>query len=175
MTQLPDIESRIRTQESMTTMLHACFKELSRDMIASFQQEAKYHAATDRELDIRFRHIDACLDRLEAITATKEDLASLESRMATKEDLASLESRMATKEDLASLESRMATKEDLASLESRMATKEDLASLESRLKEDMASLEGRIKEDLASLEKRILDAFKQVVAIVDTRLPLQGR
>src|SRR5579883_897766 len=162
MTQLPDIESRIRTQESMTTMLHACFKELSRDMIASFQQEAKYHAATDRELDIRFRHIDACLDRLEAITATKEDLASLESRMATKEDLASLESRMATKEDL-------------ASLESRMATKEDLASLESRLKEDMASLEGRIKEDLASLEKRILDAFKQVVAIVDTRLPLQGR
>jgi|SRR5579885_1873161 hypothetical protein len=149
MTQLPDIESRIRAQESMTTMLHACFKELSRDMIASFQQEAKYHAATDRELDIRFRHIDACLDRLEAITATKEDLASLESRMATKEDL--------------------------ASLESRMATKEDLASLESRLKEDMASLEGRIKEDLASLEKRILDAFKQVVAIVDTRLPLQGR
>ena len=136
MTQLPDIESRIRAQESMTTMLHACFKELSRDMIASFQQEAKYHAATDRELDIRFRHIDACLDRLEAITATKEDLASLESRM---------------------------------------ATKEDLASLESRLKEDMASLEGRIKEDLASLEKRILDAFKQVVAIVDTRLPLQGR
>src|SRR5579885_2642168 len=101
MTQLPDIESRIRAQESMTTMLHACFKELSRDMIASFQQEAKYHAATDRELDIRFRHIDACLDRLEAITATKEDLASL--------------------------------------------------------------------------ERRILDAFKQVVAIVDTRLPLQGR
>src|SRR5581483_4415770 len=125
MTQLPDIESRVRAQESMTTMLHACFKELSRDMIASFQQEAKYHAATDRELDIRFRHIDARLDRLEAITATKEDLASLESRMATKEDL--------------------------------------------------ASLEGRIKEDMASLESRILDAFKQLVVMVDTRLPLQGR
>ena|SRR5581483_11675048 len=136
MTQLPDIESRVRAQESMTTMLHACFKELSRDMIASFQQEAKYHAATDRELDIRFRHIDARLDRLEAITATKEDLASLESRM---------------------------------------ATKEDLASLEGRIKEDMASLEGRIKEDMASLESRILDAFKQLVVMVDTRLPLQGR
>ncbi|HZO74129.1 MAG TPA: hypothetical protein VFB60_18140 [Ktedonobacteraceae bacterium] len=105
-------------------------------MIASFQQEAKYHAATDRELDIRFRHIDARLDRLEAITATKEDLASLESRM---------------------------------------ATKEDLASLEGRIKEDMASLEGRIKEDMASLESRILDAFKQLVVMVDTRLPLQGR
>lgn len=112
MTQLPDIESRVRAQESMTTMLHACFKELSRDMIASFQQEAEYHAATDRELDIRFRHIDARLDRLEAVTATKEDLASLE---------------------------------------------------------------GRIKGDMASLESRILDAFKQLVTMVDTRLPLQGR
>jgi len=123
MTQLPDIESRVRAQESMTTMLHACFKELSRDMIASFQQDAKYHAATDHELDIRFRHIDARLDRLEAITATKEDLASLEGR----------------------------------------------------IKENMASLEGRIKEDMASLEGRILDAFKQLVTMVDTRLPLRER
>ena len=147
MTQLPDIESRIRAQESMTTMLHACFKELSRDMAASFQQEAKYHAATDRELDIRFRHIDARLDRLEAITATKEDIASLEGRI----------------------------KENMASLESRMATKEDMASLESRLKEDMASLESRLREGMASLESRILDAFKHLVTMVDTRLPLQGR
>src|SRR5581483_11645279 len=102
MTQLPDIESRVRAQESMPTMLHACFKELSRDMIASFQQEAKYHAATDRDLDIRVRHSDARVDRVEAKTATNEDLESLESNMATKEDLAYHEGRM--KEEIASLE-----------------------------------------------------------------------
>ena len=60
------------------------------------------------------------------------------------------------------LEAKMATKEDLASLEGRMASKEDLAALEDRLKGDIASLEGRI-----------LDAFKQLVTLIETRLPPQ--
>ncbi|HEU5226237.1 MAG TPA: hypothetical protein VFU49_00390 [Ktedonobacteraceae bacterium] len=169
MTQLPGIEARISAQERMSIVLHARIEELSQDMTISFQQQVKYQAAVERELDIRFRHIDARLDRLEANMASKEDLASLGDRL--KGDMASLESRMASKEDLASLEDRI--KGDMASLESRMASKEDLASLEGRLKGDMVSLEDRLRGDMASLEGRILDAFKQLVTLIETRLPPQ--
>ena len=121
MTQLPGIEARIGAQERMSIVLHARIEELSQDMTVSFQQQVKYQAAIERELDIRFRHIDARLDRLE----------------------------------------------------SRMATKEDLAALEDRLKGDMVSLEDRLRGDLASLEGRIFDAFKQLVTLIETRLPPQ--
>lgn len=97
-TQLPDFESRLRAQEQTTTMLYTRIEKLSQDMTASFQQLAKYQAATEHERDIHLQHIDARLDRLETHTATKEDLAALESRMATKEDMAALGGRMGTLE-----------------------------------------------------------------------------
>jgi len=113
-TQLPDFEARLRAQEHTTTMLYECIEKLSQDMTTSFQQLAKYQAATEHERDIHLRHIDARLDRLETHTATKEDLAALESRMAT------LENRMATKEDLAALGGRMGTLEQrFTSLENK--------------------------------------------------------
>lgn len=80
MTQSPDFEARLKAQEHATAMLQARVEELSRDMAMSFQQQAKYQGAVERELDIRFRHIDARLDRLEAHMATKGDLAALESK-----------------------------------------------------------------------------------------------
>ncbi len=49
----------------------------------------------------------------------------------------------------------MATKEDIAALETRMATKEDVASL------------------IAASESRMLDALRQLIAVIDTRLPPQ--
>ncbi len=89
-----------------------------------------------------YKHLSEHLGRIE------EDLA----KMATKEDLA----KMATKiEDrFSKIEAKMATKEDLA----KMATKEELAKMAT-------------KEDLASLENRMLDAFKQLLTVIDTRLP----
>ncbi len=43
-------------------------------------------------------------------------------------------------------------------IEAQMATKEDIATLEARI---------------TNMEGRILDAFKQLVAMIDTRLPPQ--
>jgi hypothetical protein len=50
----------------------------------------------------------------------------------------------------------------ITSMENRMATKEDVASLEARM---------ATKEDVAALEARVLDAFQQLVTMIDTRLP----
>jgi len=94
------------------------------------------------------QRIDARFDRIEATMATKEDIAA----MATKEDIAA----MATKEDIAALTTR------IDSIEERMATKEDVAAMAT-------------KEDVAAMEERILDAFQQLVLVVDKRLSQANR
>lgn len=94
MAQFPDIEARLIAQEHTTAMLQASVEKLSKDITASFQHLAQYQGATEHELDIRFRHIDARLDRLEAHMATKEDLASLENKFDQR--FASLEQRFAS-------------------------------------------------------------------------------
>lgn len=162
MTQLPGIEARIGAQERMSAMLYARIEELSQDMTASFQQEAKYHAATDRELDIRFRHIDARLDRLETTTATKEDIASFEGRL--REDMISLEGHL--KDDMISLGGHL--REDMISLEGHL--KDDMISLEGRLKGEIVSLEGRLKDDMTSLEGRLKEGFKEDMTSLEGRL-----
>ena len=47
-------------------------------------------------------------------------------------------------------------------IESQMATKEDIAALESRMATAMAAM-----------ESRMLDAFQQLVTVINTRLPAQ--
>ena len=76
----------------------------------------------------------------------------IEATMATKEDIAA----MATKEDIAALTTR------IDSIEERMATKEDVAAMAT-------------KEDVAAMEERILDAFQQLVLVVDKRLSQANR
>lgn len=105
MAQFPDIEARLIAQEHTTTMLQASVEKLSKDITASFQHLAQYQGATEHELDIRFRHIDARLDRLEAHMATKEDLASLENKFDQR--FLSLENK--TDQRFASLEQRFAS------------------------------------------------------------------
>jgi hypothetical protein len=39
------------------------------------------------------------------------------------------------------------------------------------IKEDMVAMEGRLKGDMAAMEGRMLDAFKQVLTVIDLRLP----
>ena len=61
-----------------------------------------------------------------------------------------LETRVAT------IEATMATKEDIAAIRSEMATKEDIVA---------------IRGEMAAMEGRMLDAFKQLLIMVDSRLP----
>lgn len=42
-------------------------------------------------------------------------------------------------------------------------------------KEDLSALENRMQENIVTLEKRVLDAFQQLVTIIDTRLPPQEK
>lgn len=71
----------------------------------------------------------------------------------------------AIKEDLHVMKDDLSTvKENIVALETRMATKEDLASLETRVEARMTAMETR-------LETRMLDGFKQILAVIDSRLP----
>ncbi|HLG63215.1 MAG TPA: hypothetical protein VKY19_14855 [Ktedonosporobacter sp.] len=119
MTQFPDIEARLIAQEHTTAMLHASVEKLSKDITASFQHLAKYQGATEHELDIRFRRIDARLDRLEAHMATKEDLVTLENKF--EQRFTSLENKFDKFEQrFTSLENK--TEQRFASLEQRFAS-----------------------------------------------------
>jgi hypothetical protein len=59
--------------------------------------------------------------------------------------------------------------EHLGKIEATMMTKTDLAGMAT--KEDLAALETRMQGNISALEKRMLDAFQQLVTIIDTRLP----
>ena len=58
-----------------------------------------------------------------------------------------------------------AVKENMVAMEGRL--KGDIATV----KEEMVAMEGRLKGDIATLETRMLDAFKQLLTVIDTRLP----
>ncbi len=113
------------------------------------------------------------------------DLQSLDSRMRTQERLSAIfHSRLedvssdldASFKELAkyqiqteqSIETHFATtdgeiaviKDEITVIKATMATKDDLVALESTM-----------KGDLAALEKRVLDAFRQLISMVETRLP----
>lgn len=176
MAQLLRFAARISAQERTTAILHTRIEEISQDMVASFNQLAKYQIATERDLDVRFDKIDARFSEVDArfdkIDARFSEVDArfdkIDARFSEVDArfrevdarLNKIEANMATKDDLVSLEVRVT--EDIRSLEARMATKDDLASLEAR-----------VTEDIRSLETRILDAFKQLVIMIDTRLPSQ--
>lgn len=137
-------------------------EELSRDMTVSFKQLAAYQMQTEQKIDTRFDNVETRLDKIEANMATKADIAN----MATKDDIVN----MATKADIAN----MATKDDIAN----MATKDDMNALEVRLQGNidaletrMDAMEVRLQGNMNAMEGRILDAFKQLVAEIDLRLP----
>lgn len=52
--------------------------------------------------------------------------------------------------------------------------KEDLGAVKSdvdAIKADLSTVKASIKEDIAALETRMLDGFKQIIAVIDSRLP----
>jgi chromosome segregation ATPase len=162
-TQLPRLETRISLQERRQIMLDARIEELSEDMTAGFKQQADYQIQTERK-------IASCYARIEALsedmTASFRQLASYHTQTER-----SIDSRFDKIEaNIAAIEARMATKEDLAELEARMATK--LAELEARMDAKMAELEARMDAKMATMETRLLDAFKQVLVMIESRLPL---
>jgi hypothetical protein len=172
-TQLPPLEARVSAVERMQTILQArieevaeematsviqledhqiqterrldpSIEELSRDMTASFKQLARYQIQTERTIDARF-------DKIEGdIAVLKKNVVVMEAKMATKGDVAAMEGRL---------------KGDMTTMEERL--KGDIATV----KEDMVAMEGRLKGDMATMETRMLDAFKQLLTVIDTRLP----
>jgi hypothetical protein len=42
-------------------------------------------------------------------------------------------------------------------------------------KDDIAALENRMQGSIDALEKRVLDAFQQLIVVIDTRLPSQEK
>ncbi|MBA2396516.1 MAG: hypothetical protein H0V70_27645 [Ktedonobacteraceae bacterium] len=60
----------------------------------------------------------------------------------------------------------------LNNIEATMATKEDVSTLKGDI---TAFLEDRMQGSMDALEKRVLDAFQQLVTIIDTRLPAQEK
>jgi chromosome segregation ATPase len=54
----------------------------------------------------------------------------------------------------------------------RTELKDDIAAVKTELKDDIAAVRTELKDDMAAMESRILDALKQFIAVVDSRLPL---
>jgi|SRR5579883_2926918 uncharacterized coiled-coil protein SlyX len=152
MTQFPDIEARLIAQEHTTAMLHASVEKLSKDITASFQHLAKYQGATEHELDIRFRRIDARLDRLEAHMATKEDLVTLENKF--EQRFTSLENKFDKFE------------QRFTSLENKFDKFEQrFTSLENKTEQRFASLEQRF----ASLDNKF-DSVLQLLTVLTRKI-----
>ena len=61
--------------------------------------------------------------------------------------------------------------QDITSIKRRLDTLEVTMTT----KEDLAALESRMQENIASLEKRMLDAFQQLLTVIDQRLPPQEK
>ena len=59
----------------------------------------------------------------------------------------------------------------LDKIEANMATKSDMIALESRVDARIVALETRVDARIVALETRMLDAFKQLIATIDVRLP----
>jgi polyhydroxyalkanoate synthesis regulator phasin len=67
-----------------------------------------------------------------------------------------------------------ALQEDMSAVKkdmSAMATKEDVATF----KGDITALENRMQGSIDALEKRVLDAFQQLLTMIDQRLPPQKK
>ena len=134
-------------------MLHARIEELSEDINDSFKQLADYQIQTERKIGARF-------DKIETNMATKEDLAAIS------EDMTDSFKQLADYQ--IQTERKIYARFD--KIETNMATKEDLTAI----KGDIAVVKGElsgVKEDIAAMEGRVLDAFKQLLVMIDSRLP----
>lgn len=127
----------------------------------AIEQLQRNYALEERSQKQRREHPMSTQPRLEArVTVQERRQIALEARVEElSEDITASLDQLSVHLD--KIETTMATKEDIAAL----ATKEDLATLEARI--NIIETTMATKEDLATLETRILDAFKQVLAVVN--------
>jgi len=145
---LPRLEARVSAQEYLVTMLAARIEELRQDMAVNSRQLIDQQIASERKLEARIDALgqDLNLSFKQLVEYHIETEQNLEAQFNE------IKATMATKDDIAALEGRIVT------IETNMATKDDIANMAT-------------KDELASMEGRILDAFKQLVAVIDARLP----
>ena len=79
-------------------------------------------------------------------------------------DVAEIKTTMVTKEGIAAVRANMATKEDIT------AIKGDMQVIERRM-DQLPALGDRIERRIDAFEERMLESFKQVLVMLDTRLP----
>jgi predicted nucleic acid-binding Zn-ribbon protein len=147
--QLPSLEARVGAQEHMTTMLHARVQELSKDMTTAFQRVEDGQLQNNRKIDALSQDLTV---------ASFEQLVSYQKQTERKID----ERFGKIEEDIAEIK---ATKEDLAAVEG------DMQVMERRMDQRMLALGDRIERRIDAFEERMLESFKQVLAMMNTRLP----
>lgn len=149
-TELLRLEARISAQERTVTVLNGHIQELSRDMDASFKKLAEYHKHNEEQIDLRFNEVDA---RFNEVDARFNEVDARFDRVDARLD--KIDARLDGHDArFDGVDARF------DQIEAIMATKEDMAALEVRIQSNMDAMEGRI-----------LDAFKQLLVMVDSRLP----
>jgi hypothetical protein len=141
-TQLPTLEARVSAQERRQLILDARIEELSQDITSASRQKVNYQG-----LEARVSAQEIMQKTLHSrIEELSQDMTASFRQQA--EYQIQTECKIDARFD--KVEAR------IAKIEANMATKEDIAA---------------IKEDMKVMEGRMLDAFKQLLTVIDSRLP----
>ena len=175
----PSLESRMRAQERMTTLFNARFEELEQDMDTSFKQVAAYYVHSEQVIETRFNGIDTRFDKVDTrIQQLAQDMdASFKQVVAYH-----VHSEQVIETRFNEVEARLDKVEvRLDKVEARLDNIEvRLDKVEARLdnieatmvtKEDLAKVETRLQESINAIEVRVFDGFKQMITMIDLRLP----
>jgi|SRR5579859_2527196 len=152
-THLPSLEARVSAQERRHIILDARIEEVSQNLASISKQqaicqnlEAKLSIQEHMQTILRGRIEELSRDLTDSFRKLAEYHIQTEAKLDERFDKID--------ERFDKVDARIAT------IEANMATKEDIAA---------------IKVDMSAMERRMLDAFKQVITVIDSRLPpLQG-
>ena len=139
------LEARVSAQERQQVILNARIEELSQDMNTSFKQLVDYHIETERQIDTRFSQVD------ERFSQVDERFNQVDERFNRVD-----EHFNRVDEHFNQVDERFnRVDERLDKVETTITT----------IKED-------IKNDMIAMEGRILDAFKQLLTMINSQRPL---
>lgn len=151
-TELANMDARMKALEHILKLLYGRTEELARDLNISFKQAASYQINSEQKIDARldklearYKEIDARMDRVDVdLRVIQVDMAAMEVRIVE-----------SNKADI------RAVANDMAEMETHLLT--DMEEMETRLLTDI----GAVRSDMANMEKRIMDAFKQMLVIIN--------
>ena len=131
--------SVLQTFNYELTAVKELIQDVKDDMNGSFKQQVAYQIKTEQEIDARFNKVDARFDQVDARFSQVDARFDQVDARLDQVDVR-----------FNKVEAR------LDKIEATMATKEDLAAMAT-------------KEDLVAMENRILNAFQQLMTMINTR------